>query len=273
MELDATLNRLAAEPDLALDIAEVALCLARDENPRLDVDGYLSELAAMAREAQPLLRGDLAARVAGLSRYLFHDMGFRGNTRDYYDPRNSYLNHVLDRRMGIPISLSVLAVAIGTRAGLVVAGVALPGHFVVKAVENGREILFDPFHGGRRLEPEDCETLVAQATGSPFRATATSFEAASTATIVERMLRNLKAIYLRQSDFRRAVRVIDHLRRLCPDKIGERRDLGLALLLGGQPGRALDQLEAYLSAEPESDDRAAVQRLIKQARAELANRN
>src|ERR1700683_4082407 len=135
MDLAAALDQLAAEADARLDVAELALCFARDDNPALDVEGYLSELEAMAREAQPLLRGDLAARVGGLCRYLFHDMGFRGNVRDYYDPRNSYLNHVLDRRTGIPISLSVLAMAIGARAGLTIVGVTLPGHFIAKATE------------------------------------------------------------------------------------------------------------------------------------------
>src|SRR5207245_2321666 len=124
---------------------ELALGLARDEYPDLDVEAYLSELAGMAHEAARYLRGGLEARVTGLCRYLFHEMGFRGNQQDYYDPRNSYLNQVLDRRTGIPIALSVVAMAVGNRAGLEVVGVGLPGHFVVKAVADGQEILFDPF--------------------------------------------------------------------------------------------------------------------------------
>src|SRR5262249_22357853 len=109
MNLDAALQRLADNPAAPLDLAELALHLARDEHPDLDVEAGLAELAAMAHEARRSLRGDLAARVTGLCRYLFHEMGFRGNTREYYDPRNSYLNEVLDRRTGIPISLSVVA--------------------------------------------------------------------------------------------------------------------------------------------------------------------
>src|SRR5262245_6999856 len=128
MDLDAALTLLSREPEAPLDLAELALWLARDEYPDLDVEGYLAELAAMAREARTYLRGDLAARVAGLCRYLFHELGFRGNTREYYDARNSYLNQVFDRRTGIPISLSAVTMAIGGRAGLAVAGVGLPGH-------------------------------------------------------------------------------------------------------------------------------------------------
>src|ERR1700737_2413369 len=112
MNLDAALSILAENPTAPLDLAEVALTLARDAYPSLDVEGYLGELTAMAREVRPRLRGRLEARVAGLCRYLFQDMGFRGNVKEYYDPRNSYFNEVLDRRMGIPITLSAVAIAV-----------------------------------------------------------------------------------------------------------------------------------------------------------------
>src|SRR5271156_2068823 len=135
MNLDAALTLLADNPSAPLDLAELALQLAHDEYPDLDVEAYLNELAGMAHEARTLLRGDLPARVRGLCRYLFHDMGFRGNLQAYYDARNSYFNDVLDRRTGIPISLSAVVMAVGARAGLNIAGVGLPGHFVVKAIE------------------------------------------------------------------------------------------------------------------------------------------
>src|SRR6516225_1040749 len=133
MDIDAALEQLADDPLAPLDVAELALWLARDEYTDLDVEAYLSELAGMAHEAKAVLRGSLERRVEGLSRYLFHDMGFRGNQQEYYDPRNSYLNQVLDRRTGIPITLSVVAMAVGRRAGVHIAGVGLPGHFVAKA--------------------------------------------------------------------------------------------------------------------------------------------
>ncbi len=104
MDLDATLNLLASKPEISVDLAEIALQLARDEYPDLDVEAYLSQLTAMAHESQRYLAGGLEARLAGLCRYLFHDMGFRGNVQTYYDPRNSYLNEVIERRTGIPIT-------------------------------------------------------------------------------------------------------------------------------------------------------------------------
>src|SRR6185369_1512778 len=109
MDLNAALNTLFMEVDPPLDLAEIALHLARDEYPSIDVEGYLAELDAMAREAKHYLRGDLPARVHGLCRYLFHEMGFRGNQKNYFDPLNSYFNEVLERRTGIPITLAVLA--------------------------------------------------------------------------------------------------------------------------------------------------------------------
>src|SRR5207244_685170 len=165
MDLNAALQRLSHQGDAPLDIAELALLLARDEFPTLDVDACLAEIDAMAREAKRYVRGDLAARVHGLCRYLFHDMGFHGNKKNYLDPLNSYFNQVLERRTGIPITLSALALAVGSRAGLQVSGVGLPGHFIVKASDGNEQILFDPFHGGRVLTAQDCENVVRQATG------------------------------------------------------------------------------------------------------------
>jgi regulator of sirC expression with transglutaminase-like and TPR domain len=273
MDLDQALDTLARDPQAPLDVAELALWLARDEYPDLDVAAYLSELNAMAHEARTYVRGPLPAQVTGLCRYLFHEMGFRGNAQDYYDPRNSYLNQVLDRRTGIPISLSAVAMAVGARAGLEVVGVGLPGHFVVKAVADREEILFDPFHGGRQLTPEDCELLVQQVTKTPFDATAANLQALPLGWMVVRMLTNLKAVYLRQSDFSRAVRVLERLRQLDPHDPVQQRDLGISLLRAERPGPAIDHLTAYLAAVPDGEDKEAVRALLERARGEVARWN
>jgi regulator of sirC expression with transglutaminase-like and TPR domain len=273
MNLDAALDLLSREPDAPLDVAEIALHLARDEYPDLDVEAHLGELDAMAHEARAYLRGDLRTRVRGLCRYLFHEMGFRGNTRDYYDARNSYLNMVLERRTGIPISLSTVAMAVGTRAGLEVVGVGLPGHFVAKAIEDGEDVLFDPFHGGRLLAPTDCEHLVLQVTEQPFEASAENLRAVPAGMTVLRMLNNLKGVYLRQGDFRRAVRVMERLRQLEPRDPLQQRDLGVSLLQMGQAGKAIDHLNAYLRAVPTAEDAATVRDLLRQAQTQVASWN
>jgi regulator of sirC expression with transglutaminase-like and TPR domain len=273
MNLDAALDLLAHEPGAPLDVAELALYLARDEYPDLDVEAHLGELNAMAHEARAYLGGDLRSRVTGLTRYLFHEMGFRGNTKDYYDARNSYLNIVLERRTGIPISLSAVTIAVGTRAGLEVVGVGLPGHFVVKAVEDGEEVVFDPFHGGRLLAPTDCEHLVLQVTEQPFEATAEHLRAVPLGVTVQRMLNNLKGVYLRQGDFRRVVRVMERLRQLDPNDPLQHRDLGASFLKGGQPGKAIDHLTAYLDAVPDAEDADTVRHLLQQAQTLVAEWN
>jgi regulator of sirC expression with transglutaminase-like and TPR domain len=273
MNLDLALTLLSQAPEAPLDLAELALLLAQDEYPALDVEAYLSELEGMAHEARSQLRGSLEQRVRGLCRYLFHDMGFRGNQQNYYDARNSYLNDVLDRRTGIPITLSAVAMAVGRRAGLQVVGVGLPGHFVAKAVEGDAEVLFDPFHGGRRLTVEDCEQLVEKVTGQPFVADGEVLRAVPLAAIVLRMLNNLKAVYLHDGDFLRGARVIERLRQLHPHDLSQRRDLGATLFQAGQAGKALDHLQAYLRGAPQAEDAETVRELLNQARASVARWN
>jgi regulator of sirC expression with transglutaminase-like and TPR domain len=273
MDLNAALGALARDPAAPVDVAELALSLAREEYPQLDVEAYLGELNGMALEARNFLGGDLRCRVAGLCRYLFHEMGYRGNKQDYYDPRNSYLNDVMDRRIGIPITLSLLMMALGQRVGLTVAGIGLPGHFIVKAVSADRQILIDPFHGGRVLTFDECEILIRQVTGLPFEATCASLRASPLAQIVKRMLTNLKMIYLKREEYVKAARVIARLWQLAPCDQRERRDLGLALVKLGKAGQAIDHLRAYLESNDAVPDGDSVRALLAQAFAEVCKWN
>src|SRR5262245_54606704 len=155
MKLSSVLAALAENPNHPVDLARVALLIARDAYSQMNPRVYLRRIDRLAEQLRPRLTGSLAARTAELSAFLFEECGFAGNSTHYYDPRNSYLNKVLDRQVGLPITLSLLAMAVGTRAGLPVVGVALPGHFVAKAVgENGEEVVFDPFNGGQFLDEE-----------------------------------------------------------------------------------------------------------------------
>jgi regulator of sirC expression with transglutaminase-like and TPR domain len=273
MNLQASLSLLAADPTAPLDLAELSLELARDEYPHLDVEAYLAELASLAREIRPRLRGSLSTRLSVFLRFLFHDLGFHGNERDYYDPRNSYLNEVIDRRTGLPITLSIVAIAVGKRAGLSVAGVGLPGHFVAKVQQGKEQILFDPFHEGRLLTPEHCEALVERVVGTPFQASPEALAALPTGLIVQRMLNNLEVVYLQQGDFARAARIIERLRQLCPDDPLQLRDLGAVLLRDGRPGQAVNHLQAYLRTTPPPTDAPDVRRLLDRAWGAIARWN
>jgi regulator of sirC expression with transglutaminase-like and TPR domain len=273
MTLDEILPLLASEPTTDVDLAEIALLLAQEEYPAVDVEGSLSELSAMAHDLRPRLLGPLAARVAALARYLFHELGFRGNTSDYYDPRNSYFNQVLDRRTGLPITLTLVAVAVGERAGMTVQGVGLPGHFIARAVDEESEVLFDPFHGGRLLTPPQCEAVVERVTGQRFHATMEALAPVSPQAFLVRMLGNLKGVYLKARDYRRAARVIHRLCQLLPEDAQQQRDLGVSLAQGGQPGKALEHLEAYLSAAPQASDAKTVAEFLQKARDEVSKWN
>lgn len=277
MDLDATLGLLAADPFAPVDLAELALRLAADEYPDLDVPAYLARLDALADRARPRVDAaePLEAKVAALAGFLFEDEGFEGNADDYYDPRNSYLNDVLDRKLGLPISLSVLAAAVGGRCGLTVVGVGLPGHFLSKAVgpDGGGEVLFDPYHGGQVLDRAGCAALIEAVTGRPFAATDDALEPAPPGFVALRMLSNLKGSYLREPDFPRAARVIGRLVRLAPADPVQRRDYGVSLFHAGKPGAAIDPLEAYLEAVPAADDAGAVRGFLADARRDVAKWN
>jgi regulator of sirC expression with transglutaminase-like and TPR domain len=273
MDVDRALADLKDDADAPLDVAELALHLARDEYADLDVEACLSEMAGMAHEAKDFMRGSLESKVHGLCRYLFHEMGFHGNVQEYYDPRNSYLNQVLDRKTGIPITLTVLAMAVAKRAGLEVAGIGLPGHFVARATANGSQVIFDPFHGGRPLTAQDCENLVQQTTGTAFKANAENLPSLPLRLLVLRMLMNLKAVYLQAGDFARAARTMERLRQLDPDDVWLRRDLGVSLVHAAQPGKAIEHLEAYLRALPEKADTVAVRAFLDRALTEVGRWN
>jgi regulator of sirC expression with transglutaminase-like and TPR domain len=277
MDLDAALDRLAADPSASMDVAEISLLLARDEYRDLDVRADLNRLGDLACQARPFLARnapcDLERRVAGLSQFLFDELRFRGHVQDYYDADNSYLNRVLDRRLGLPITLSIVTMAVAARADLTVHGIGLPGHFVVKAVDGGQEVLFDPFHGGQVLSPCDCEQLVQQVTGRSFAATPNNLQPLPLGLLARRLLTNLKSVYIRQGDFIRAIRTIGRIRQLAPNDVMERRDLGICYVHAGQPGRAIDLLSDYLEETPDGPDAAKVGQMLKKAEVEVARWN
>ena len=273
MKLSSALAVLAANPHAPTDLARVGLLIARDAYSQMNPRAYLRFIDRLADQLRPRMRGSLAARTAELSTFLFEECGFAGNTEHYYDPRNSYLNKVIDRQVGLPIALSVLSVAVGTRAGLNVVGVGLPGHFVAKAVDGNEELMFDPFNGGQFLDKEACETLVSGVTGRPFEATPEALEATPPGAIVARMLQNLKTAYLADRSYSRAARVTFRLAQLIPDDPSQRRDLGVLLVQAEQHGRAIDHLRYYLRAVPDAEDAADVEKFLARALAEVARWN
>ncbi len=248
-------------------LAEAALAIAAEEYPALDAARCLGQLGELAEEVKARLpaRRDGATMLRALRAVLFEEHRFRGNDEAYYDPRNSFLNEVLERRLGIPISLGVVYIEVAARAGLTLHGVGFPGHFLVKYVAGSREAFIDPYHGGEILSADECVARFhARAPGRPLEPR--YLEAVSVRQILARMLHNLKKIYVEKNDDVRALWVTDRLVLLAPDDPAERRDRGLVeARLGGQSA-ALSDLEAYLAAAPAAADADEVRALCEQLR-------
>ncbi len=251
-----------------IPLAEAALAIAEEEYPDLAPSAYLARLDELAARAEKRLpaRRTAAEVLVVLRRVLFEEAGFRGNEADYYDPRNSFLNEVLDRRLGIPISLSLVYLAVARRLGLPVDGVSFPGHFLVRHSAPGRVLFVDPYNHGELLTAEDCRrrwSAVAQGRGE-FQPR--WLEPSTPRQILARMLHNLKRIYGEKGDDVRTLWVIDRLLLLAPDDLAERRDRGLvSARLGGTAAAAAD-LEAYLAASPAAPDAEEIRELAQALR-------
>jgi regulator of sirC expression with transglutaminase-like and TPR domain len=277
VDADTSLAPFALEverPDAAIDLARAALVMARVEYPDLDPAAHLGRLDAVAANAPETCRtGADAARLQHLCRYLFEELGFAGNREDYYDPRNSLLNDVLERRLGIPITLSLVLMEVGRRVGLSIEGVGLPGHFIARLRSGGESLMVDPFDAGAPLTAEACASLVERAAGQPVPLTGAAFAAVSKRAFLARMLTNLKGIYWRRKDWARAAAVADRLLVLDPGAAGERRDRGLARAQLGDLRRGLADWERYLAEQPAAPDAEQVRRQVRRARLKLAEMN
>jgi regulator of sirC expression with transglutaminase-like and TPR domain len=277
MGADPSLRDLAAQvsrPDGRLDLARAALTIARWEYPTLEVDAYLERLDGLARGVDGSRRStDPLGRLHRLREYLFVEQGFAGNREDYYDPRNSFLNDVLERRRGIPITLSLILIEVGKRLGLAVEGIGLPGHFIAGARLEDSQIFLDPFNGGALLTPESCEELVGRVVGRKVTLTDEHYAPVSGRQLLARMLANLKAIYWQRQAWDRVVGIIDRLLVIDPKAAGEWRDRGIAWSNMGEVQRSLADWERYLTEFPNTKDHEAVKGHLRKARQKLAQLN
>jgi regulator of sirC expression with transglutaminase-like and TPR domain len=257
---------IVSGPDENINLAEAALLIARHEYPDLEPEHYLRRLDAMAAQCRARLSPapSAAEAIAGLSDYLFAEAGFRGDLRTFNDPRNSFLNDVLDRRLGIPITLSLLYMEVGARLGLHVDGISFPGHFLVRAACEGGGIVLDPFGGGRPLDRAELQrrllNLPRGAGGPDLEAL---LQAASRREIVARMLRNLRAIYVEQEAFARALETVNMILEIFPAAPAEIRDRAGIHERMDCVRAAIADYERYLLLAPDAGDAGRVQaRLI-----------
>lgn len=246
-------------PDPQINLAEAALLIAQEEYPHLDIAAYLAQLDRMAEAARARLAGVAEPRriIAGLNAYLFQAEGLRGNTEAYHDPRNSFLNEVLERRTGIPITLSVVYLEISRRLGLPLVGVGMPGHFLVK-YPGEEEIVLDPFNGGALVAPEDCQRILDRLYEGAVRFHPRFLAAVTSRQILARMLQNLKGIYVRAEQYAKGLAAVERLLLLYPDAPAEVRDRGLLACQLKRYAQASADLARYLRLSPEAEDRDVI---------------
>jgi regulator of sirC expression with transglutaminase-like and TPR domain len=257
-------EKILSEKEERIDLAHACLMIAEDAYPGLEIERYLGEIERMAmrlRGRMPQTHG-AEERVVALNQYLFEDLGYWGNTEEYYDPRNSYLNEVIDRRTGIPISMAVIYLEVGRRIGLPLEGVSFPGHFLVRLRLRGRTLVLDPFSGGAPQSEDELRSRLQRviprgaAGGLPLADLPLDqfLEPATNRQILARMLRNLKGIYREANQPERMLEVLNRILVVAPESSAELRDRGFVYQRLECYRAALKDLRDYAEREPEAAD-------------------
>jgi regulator of sirC expression with transglutaminase-like and TPR domain len=259
-------EELSGLPDDAIDVAVGAALIARDVHAGLDAQGIVAKLDEMAAPlvAEGLARAGAEHQAARVAAHIYGTLGFRGNEKDYYDPKNSLLSDVIERRMGIPITLAIVYCEIARRAGVPAHGVGFPGHFLVRierlpGSEPERDPLFiDPFYGGRTLDEAALSRMISRALGQDSRLLPEHLAAASSRAILMRVLTNLKAIYLQRGDNARAHLALDRIVTLAPNAASALKERGLVAAKLGAAEAAREDLSRVLELDPSAADAASI---------------
>jgi regulator of sirC expression with transglutaminase-like and TPR domain len=258
------LRQAVDRPDEAIDLGRAALAMAASDYPDLDIARYLLRIDELAVAASARLAGDwnVDQAIAALNGVLFREHGFHGNHEDYFDPKNSFLNEVLDRKTGIPISLSVLYMEVGQRIGLSLQGIGFPGHFLVKYFRDNEEVVIDPFNQGEIRSRESLESMVYRLYEGKIRFEPSFLEPVTKTQILKRMLNNLRIIYSRGNDFLKLLSVTERLVVLDPASAEDIRDRGAVYLKLECFKQALEDFQTYLRLAPLADDASAVREQV-----------
>jgi regulator of sirC expression with transglutaminase-like and TPR domain len=264
---------LVRAPEHEIDLAQAALALARVEYPDLVTEHHVKVLDELAARSGTAGVEDPLRALHRLREFLFDEEGFRGNADDYYDPANSCLNQVLARKLGIPITLSVVMMEVGRRVGLRVYGVGLPGHFVVSALVGTESVLLDPFDGGTVLTHETAADVVARAVGRRVTLTDEHFAPVTKRQILARVLANLKSAYVRREEWTKSLAIVERLLVLDGPASVFVRDRGSLRIKLGDLLRGAADWERYLTANPKAADADKVKRDLRRVRQRIASLN
>ncbi len=266
------LGELVKKSERDFELGRAALYIAQEEYPQLPVERYMLRLDALAEAVRDRLDDETAPPVVlgEVIHTLFEREGLRGNRESYHDPRNSFINDVLDRRLGIPLTLGIILLEVGWRLDLPLEGVNFPGHFLVRYRGAAEHLLIDPFDGGRIRFENQAQEVLDQQYGGMVRMQPAFLRAASKLDMIRRMLVNLKGLYLNVHDNERALSVVERLMLVQPGAPGERRDRGMLVLRLGREPEATEQLRRYLDCAPGAADAKRIGSLVRRLEAGLA---
>ncbi|MEM8830651.1 MAG: transglutaminase-like domain-containing protein [Cyanobacteria bacterium P01_G01_bin.19] len=252
------------QPDEQIDIAKASLCYAKAEYPDLDFSKYLRFLDAIAIEVESQLSGETYPLkvIKAINFELFDGLGFQGNNRDYYNPKNSFLNQVIERRVGIPISLSVIYLAVAERINFPMVGIGMPGHFLIRPDFEDAGIFVDAFNRGEILFKQDCQKRLSRMYQKPIELDMRWLAPVSKKQILARMLNNLKFIYLHNQQINKALGTMSGIIKLFPNNAPEIRDRGLLYYQTNRWQEAAVDLEYFLKIAPNTEDTETIQLLL-----------
>ena len=267
--------RSVKRPEPAMDLARTALIVAAESDPDVDVDGVIHTLDSWAGELERRCDPEWnnLQKLARLRSFVFEELGFKGERRDYYNPGNSLLHEVVKNRRGVPLTLSIVFMEIGWRLGIPFEGVGFPGHFMVRLTGEPGDLILDPFEHGCSIHEEDCRRILQEVTGGALEFNEDLLASVTKHDMIRRLLHNLKGAYLRLGDDERALSAVERLLLIAPGDAHELRDAGLLLFRMQRYGRALDRLEAYLATKPTPTDTRAVREHVSELRRRLAEMN
>jgi regulator of sirC expression with transglutaminase-like and TPR domain len=262
--------------DQSIDLPLAALTIARTHYPEMNPETYQFRLDALAERVSSRIRdvGDTAQTIFALNTVLFQEEGLRGNREEYYDPRNSFLNDVLDRRLGIPITLALIYMEVARRVGFPLFGVGMPGHFLLKHYDiEGRQLLIDAFNGGNILSTKDCQRRLNEISAGQLAFQPEFLLSVSRRQMLIRILNNLKTIYMSARNFRKALEIVDLVLVIYPRSPEDVKQRALLRYSLGQMRGAADDLDDYLKMSPDASDADEIRQTALSMRRTLAMMN
>jgi regulator of sirC expression with transglutaminase-like and TPR domain len=271
----ADFERMVKRPESSIELARAALLVAAESDPGVDIDASLHTLDSWTEELRARLEPgwNNLQKLARLRAFVFDDLKFRGDHRDYYDPRNSLLHEVMERRLGIPLTLSIVFMELGWRIGIPFEGVGFPGHFLVRLTGEPGELLLDPFRRGMMITREECRKMLEGLSGGRMEFRDSLLDGMSKRDMLARLLLNLKGAYLRANQDEPALAAVDRLLLIHPEDADEVRDRGLLLLRLMRYPEALAALRAYLAARPDATDRERIELHVADIRERITRLN